>query len=155
MASQLELLALAQMAIVQNPPRFRGSILTATALSTGANINFSTVSEDTYSGWNSGSHYWAVPQAGLYVATVQFKWGSSAPAGPPSIAVSGGASGTTGLLRSPNAPSISTFCGLSISGFFRCAVGDQVNVQLLGAGFTTQSDAPEDNNYIHLWRVSQ
>jgi hypothetical protein len=149
------LLALTQVGMALNPPRFRGSILTATALGTGSNINYTTVSEDNYGGWNSGSHYWAAPQAGLYFAAVQFKWGSSAPAGPPSIAVFGGATGLTGLLRSPNAPSISTFCGLALSGFFRCAAGDQVNVQLLGAGFTTQSDTPQDNNYIHLWRVSQ
>lgn len=153
MASTFEALLLAQVNFLLNRPRFRGSILSATALTTGTNINYSTVSEDTYGGWNSTSHYWVAPAAGLYYATVQFKWGTTTPASGPAVKILGGASNATGELFSPNAASISAFCGVGTAGFIRANAGDQLSVQLTGAGFTTQADSA-DNNIFEIYLVS-
>jgi hypothetical protein len=134
------------------PPRFKGSITTATAVTTATNINYPTV-EDNYSGWNSTNHNWVVPPTwgGLYLCFTQFKWGSSAlPSTPPSLVVNGGAAGTTALLHSANAASIGGFEGIAAAGFVRANAGDLLAVQLLASGFTTANDSPADNNYFEL-----
>lgn len=139
-----------------NPPHFKGSITAATALATGANIAFPSV-EDNYSGLDATNHWWKVPPTwgGLYTVSVQFKWGSTGPTSAPAIKVLGGASNATGLLTSPNAPSLSSFQGISTFHFIRVNAGDEISVQLVGAGFTTQSDPPADNNFFDIGFYSQ
>jgi hypothetical protein len=154
-ASSIEAYLLAQATFLQNPPRFRGSILAATALGTGANVGFTTISEDNYGGWNGSGHFWAVPVAGLYYVSVQFKWGTTTPSSAPSTRVQGGPGSVTALLQSPNATGITSFLGIGVDGFVRCAVADQLCVQILNAGFTSQNDSPADNNYMHVFFVSQ
>lgn len=154
MASTFEALLLAQTNLLLNKPRFKGSILTATALTTGSNINYSTVSEDTYGAWNSTSHYWVVPVAGLYFAAVQFNWGTTAPSTGPAIKILGGASNATAEVQSQNAPSIGSGGGFSTYGFVRANAGDQLSVQLVNSGFTTVSASPADNNFFELFFVS-
>lgn len=138
------------------PPHFKGSITAATALATGANIAYPSI-EDNYGGWNATNHYWVVPPTwgGLYMVQIQFKWGSTGPASAPSIKVLGGPANATALLTSPNAPSTASFQGLDTGHFIRLSAGDQVSVQLMGAGFTTQSDSPADNNFFDLGFYSQ
>lgn len=136
-----------------NVPHFKGSITTATALTTATNIAFPSV-EDNYSAWNATNHNWVVPVAGLYWAQVQFKWSATVPSTNPNIKILGGAAGTTSELFSPNAPSIASFQGMSVGGFVRAAVGDLLAVQLGSSGFTTQSDTPADNNFFELFLVS-
>lgn len=135
-----------------NPPHFKGSITTATALTTGTNIAFPVV-EDTYGGWDATNHWWVAPSnvsSGLYLVTVQFKW-NSGPGSNPSIQVKGGASGTSALLYSPNASGIGGFQGMQVCGFVRAAAGDKVGVQISGAGFTTIADSGSpDNNFFSI-----
>lgn len=151
MASPFEALLLAQTAFLNNPPRFRGAIRSATALTTASNINFTTVVEDNYSGWNSSSHYWVVPVAGLYEVHVSFKWNGSSPSSAPAINL---LDTGTAVLISANASSTSTFAGVQMHGLVRCAVNDQLAVQLANAGFTTQVDAG-DNNFYQIIYCSQ
>lgn len=135
-----------------DPPHFKGSITTATLLATGANIAYPAI-EDNYAGWNATNHYYVVPAGcgGLYIATIQFKWNGSAPASAPNTKVLGGAANATSELVSPNAPNTAGFNGLQLDGFVRCNAGDQISVQLGGAGFTTQSDSPADNNFFEFY----
>jgi len=132
-----------------NPPHFRGSITAATALTIATNVPYPSV-EDNYAGWNAANHYWVVPAGcgGLYQVFIQFKW-NGAPASAPSCKILGGAANATPLRWSPNASAFGALMGISLSGFIRVAAGDQISVQLLGAGFTTQAD-PADNNYFDL-----
>lgn len=135
-----------------NKPFFKGSITTATALSAGTNITY-PVLEDAYGGWDSANHRWVVPAGcgGIYRVDIQHKWGSSAPSSAPSIKLFGGAANGTLLAQSPNAPNLSAFMGMALSLPVRVAAGDEISVQISGAGFTTQSDgAGVDNNYFSL-----
>lgn len=154
MASSFEVLLLSQMAFRNNPPRFKGSILAATALATGVNINYTTITEDNYGGWNGTNHYWVLPAAGLYAAMIQFNWGSTAPGSGPAIKIFGGAANTTLEAQSYNAPSIGTFGGFSLNCQVRGNAGDQISVQIANAGFTTQNDST-DNNFFEIWQISQ
>lgn len=133
-------------------PYFKGSITSATALGTASNINYPVI-EDVYGGWDSTNHRWVVPAGcgGVYRVDVQFKWGTGVPASAPSIKVLGGASNATLLAQSPNASAIGQFMGVSLEVPERLAAGDEVSVQIAGAGFTTQSDgAGVDNNFFTL-----
>lgn len=135
-----------------NKPVFKGSITAATALATATNLAYPVI-EDGYSGWDNTNHRWVVPTGcgGLYRLDVQGKWGSSVPASAPSFKVFGGASNATLLAQSPNASALGQFMGLGLSVPVRLAAGDQVSIQLSGAGFTTQSDGTGvDNNYFSL-----
>ncbi len=135
-----------------DPPHFKGSITTGTALGINTNLAYPSV-EDNYGGWNSTNHYYVVPAGcpGLYIATIQFKWNGTPPASAPIAKVLGGASNATAQLFSPNAPNTAAVNGLQLDGFVRCNAGDQISVQLGGAGFTTQSDAPADNNFFEFY----
>lgn len=146
MASTFEALLLAQVNFLLNPPRLKASILAATALSTGSNIAYSTITEDSYGGWNATSHFWVVPVAGLYKASLQFKWNGTPPGSPPAANILKNGSNA---LVSANASSTATFAGLSSSGFVRANAGDTIAVQLANAGFTTQVDTA-DNNFLTL-----
>lgn len=135
-----------------NPPHFKGSITAATALSTGTNIAFPAI-EDNYGGWDATNHWWVAPSnvsSALYLVAVQFKW-NTGPGFAPSIQVTGGASGTTALLYSPNASGTGAFQGVQTCGFVRVAAGDKVGVQISGAGFTTIADSGgPDNNFFNI-----
>lgn len=135
-----------------DPPHFKGSVTTGTLLATSANIAYPSV-EDNYGGWNPTNHYYVVPAGcgGLYIASVQFKWNGTPPASAPSTRVLGGASNATLEIVSPNAPNTAAFNGLQLDGFVRCSAGDQISVQIAGAGFTTQSDSPADNNFFEFY----
>ena len=146
MASTFEALLLAQVNFLLNPPRLMASSLSGTALATAANIAYSTITEDSYGGWISTSHYWVVPVAGLYKASIQFKWIGSAPASPPAANILKNGSNA---LVSENAATTTGFSGFSTSGFVRANAGDQIAVQLANAGFTTQVDTA-DNNFLTL-----
>jgi hypothetical protein len=150
-ATTFEALLLAQVNFVLNPPRFRGSILSATAISVSTNIPYSTISEDSYGGWNSSNHYWVVPVAGLYHVTIQFKWSGTPSAAPSPDLVKTG----TNALNGPNASATTASTGVSISGLVRCNVGDQLAAQTQAAssGFTTIAD-PSDNNFMEIFFVS-
>lgn len=137
------------------PPHFRGSITSATTLAINTNIAYPSI-EDNYSTWNSSSNYWVVPPtwSGLYIAYVQFKWGTG-PGSAPSCKIFGGASNATLKKQSPNGASTASFNGIQLSGGVRCNAGDQISVQLTGAGFTTQSDgANVDNNFFEFYFYS-
>ena len=151
MASTFEALLLAQTNFLLNPPRFRGSILSSTAISVNTNVAYSTISEDSYGGWNSTSHYWAVPVAGLYHVTIQFKWTGTPSAAPSPDLVKTG----TNALNGPNASSTTSGTGVGVEGFVRCNVGDQLAAQTQAAssGFTTIAD-PSDSNFMEIFFVS-
>lgn len=134
-----------------NKPAFKGSITTGTTLATATNIAYPVV-EDGYGGWDSTNHRWVVPSGcgGLYLAAVQFKWGSGVPSSAPSIKVYGGAANGTLLATSPNAPALTAFMGVGLIACpLRLSAGDEISVQIAGAGFTTQNDSA-DNNFFYL-----
>ncbi len=145
-----------QITALAAPPHFKGSITSATALTTGTNIAYPSI-EDNYTGWDSTNHWWKVPAGwpGLYIVSCQFKWGTG-PASAPAVKILGGAANTTALVTSPNAAAITSFGGVWIAAHFvRLAVGDEISVQLTGSGFTTQSDSPADNNFFDIGFYSE
>ena len=130
-----------------NKPLFKGSFTSGTSLSVNTNLPWPAV-EDAYSAWNSSSNYWVVPTGcgGLYKANVSLKWNGTSPASAPAVNV---LKNGTKILVSANASSTAGFAGVQLHGDVRVAAGDQIAVQLAGAGFTTQVDTG-DNNYFNF-----
>lgn len=128
--------------------RFFGSILTATAITGGANIDFTgKIVEDTANAWNSTNKNWVCPSAGTYNYFIQTKCNAT-----PSTPVVQLLKNGTVYAYGPN-PSNIAFAGTNIGGYVRLAVGDTIAMRSLNT-YTTQSDTPSHNNYLQMWQTS-
>lgn len=127
-----------------NPPHFKGVLAASTAITSGTNIAWPST-EDNYAAWDSTNHWWVVPPTwgGLYIANIQFKWGSPLPATNVVIGIVGGAAGTTGLVHTPAPPAVVTNGGMTLTAFVRANAGDKIGIQSLNSGFTSSADTTE------------
>lgn len=126
--------------------RFKGSIVTATALTANTNIAYSTIVEDTAVGWNSTSNSYTIPVAGTYLVLAQVKQSTSVSVG---IAVR---KNGTNVAYSGSAPATNTG-GIQIAHYEVCAAGDTISA-IVGANITTASDAPAHNNFLEIVRLA-
>lgn len=135
-----------------NPPKFKGTLQTATAITTGPNIDFGTPQLDTYSGWDATNKRYVCQVAGRYFAKAQLKCDSTN-TGPMAvrILVSSTFGGLPQNITSPNF-AYTAYHGASADGYLQLAVGDQVSIQSF-YNFTSQPD-PGDNNFFELQWVS-
>lgn len=125
--------------------RFTGSIATATALAANTPIKYSTIVEDTASGWSASTGLYTVPFAGTYLFTCQVKQSTSVSVG---IAIQ--KNGAT-IVYSGSAPASNTG-GVSIAWVQQCAAGDTINT-IIGAAITTAVDVGA-NNYLSIVKVA-
>lgn len=124
-------------------PFFKGVPVTASqAITAGVNIPF-TATEDTNSGWNSGSNYYTIPTSGLYRVTGQVKIDSTNTVG--SIAITN-STGTV-LAWAPNQPAAGGFAGSQITDVLRFTSGQTVALrpQVTDA---LQNDSVENSFFI-------
>lgn len=131
-----------------NPPHFKGVLGTGVAVAATTNIAWPSV-EDNYSAWDATNHWWVVPAGcgGLYLATVQIKWGTTQPAANIVISVVGGAAGTTAIAHSPAPEALANNAGLDLTDFVRVNAGDKIGVQTLNSGFTSSADTVESTYF--------
>lgn len=130
---------------------FKGSIATTTAVPNATNLPFAAL-EDPFSGWDNSAHQWKVPQPGLYRVEVCLKWNGTGAGANTNIHIT--QNGATAF-QSPNAAGNSTgFGGMDSRDFLRCALNDNLAIQCNGTAFTTQTDAPADNNILLIERIS-
>lgn len=128
----------------RNPPRFVGSIKTATAITGSAAIKYPSII-DTASGWNVGTGQYTFQYPGTYRLSSQMKWGAVTP-GTVGLQMILNGSQTLISVSAPNA----NFSGPQLHGELHgIAAGDVLSAQVT-VGFTTQSDTPADNNYLIL-----
>lgn len=126
--------------------RFFGTTTTATAYTTGSNLAFGTVVEDTGSGYSAGVY--TCQSTGTYQFNAQLKTGAGAAAPQPILMKNGVA-----YIQSPTPPSAAN-SGQAISGYLRLVVGDTVALRT-AANFTSSSlDAPAHNNYLQLVQMT-
>lgn len=127
---------------ILNPPRFKGSIIGAVALTLSTPVPYPVIF-DTAGGWSVGTSKYTVQLAGTYSLSVAGKWGTAPGA---TTCVSLILNGST-VVISPDAPNVS-FSGPSIATTYRFATNDIVWVTF-NHSFTTQNDGA-DNNYLTL-----
>lgn len=135
---------------LRNPPHFKGVLGSGAVIAAGTNIAWPSV-EDNYAGWDSTNHWWVVPSGcdGLYIATVQVKWGTTLPAANIVLGLFGGAAGTTALAHSPAPEALANNAGLDLTHFIRVSAGDKIGVQVLNGGVTASTDTV-DSTYFDL-----
>ena len=140
----------ALMGGVPTVTRFKGSILTPTAITHDANINYSTIVEDTAGGWNAAGAYYSIPAVGTYLFASQIKSDTSGTGQASILLRKNGAN----VAASPNSPS-GSFVGINLVHYETCAVADQISVWAHGgANWTTINDSPAQNNYLEIVKIA-
>lgn len=129
--------------------RFKGSILTSTAVAANTNISYTTIVEDTTSGWSATNKNWAAPFAGTYLICVACKTTSAGPGVNSSVAIM---KNGTAVAKSSNVPT-SGYAGAALTHFETLAAGDTVSAQITTA-YTTISDSPAHNNFLEIVRLA-
>lgn len=133
----------AYLAFQRNPPRFKGSITSATALSSATPIKYPSII-DTASGWNVSTGQYTFQYPGTYSLKAQNKWGNVTPGTVALVCTVNSASSAL----SPNATN-AVFGGPQLECDLVVSAGDVLSMSVT-IGFTTQSDAPADNNFLIL-----
>lgn len=138
-------LMVAYLAFQRNPPRFKGSITSATALTASTPIKFPSI-YDTASGYNVSTGQYTVQYPGTYRIQTQLKW-NTAPGSATQLLV---VINSTISIISP-AASLITEGGPQLACEFVFAAGDVVSFQV-DVGFTTIAQSGADNNFaIMTW----
>lgn len=137
---------------ITSPGFFKGTITTATAIPAGTNWGkatgptFTTIT-DPLNGFSTATGLYTCKSAGEYIITAQIKVGSTGVSTPIQFSKNGAAAATSGNTAA------TSFAATSLIFPIRLALGDTVGMQTATA-FTTQSDAPFENNYFFLQQVS-
>jgi len=129
--------------------RFKGSVLNGAAVAVNTNVNYSTIVEDTASGWNATNKNYVIPIPGAYLIIAAMKADTSGPGGDSMALFKNGSK----VVQSPNGPS-GNFTGLLLTHYEVCAAGDTLAVQFGGVPFTMQDDHPAHNNYFEVVRIA-
>ena len=142
-----------QMAnFITSPGFFKGTITTATSVPGGTYWGLSTgpvftTITDPLNGFSTATGLYTCKSAGEYLVGAQFKTNSTGVATAASFYKNG-----TALTTSGNSAGTG-FTGGTLLFPVRLALGDTIGLKI-GNTFTTQSDAPAENNYMFLQQVS-
>lgn len=129
---------------VLNPPRFKGSIVLATAITATTFVPYPVI-YDTAAGWDATNHWYVVSVAGTYQVFAAGKWGT-APGSTTNITIlKDGAA----VIVSPDAANVN-FTGPQIACSIQAVVGTKLGVDF-NHGFTTQPDGADNNYFILTW----
>lgn len=128
--------------------RFKGSILTSAGITATTNLDFTTIVEDTASGWSTTNKNYVIPFAGTYLIIAAVKANASITGGIGLFLMKN----NTKVYAAPNGPA-QQFSGAQLTHYEACAAGDTVAVQT-SVAFTTQSDSPAHNTVLEVIRIA-
>lgn len=114
----------------------------------GSAVPYATVLKDTHSGWNSTTRKYTVPVAGLYLCSIQWKFGGVAS----TQVLTDNASGAA-IFTGPNSGT-AAYGGFSASGTVDLTAGQVVYIKETAATASPHNDTTgaggTGSNYFHL-----